>query len=74
MTGECWLWRARERRYRVSDVAVPEIAAGTDSEGDPYFKCLLTLPDGDALTVAEAHARPAVEAVRQRLLSVLPPA
>jgi hypothetical protein len=74
VTRERWLWRTRERRYRVSDVAVPEIAAGTDSEGDPYFKCLLTLPDGDALTVAEAHARPTVEAVRQRLLTVLPPA
>ena len=66
-----WLWRARERNYRVSQVAVPEIVAGTDSEGDPYFKCLLMLPDGDPLPVAEAHGRPAVEAVRQRLLSAL---
>jgi hypothetical protein len=68
---ELWLWRVRERRYHLGQVAVPDIVAGTDSEGDPYFKCMLMLPDGDPLPVAEAHVRPKVEAVRQRLLSAL---
>jgi hypothetical protein len=68
---ERWLWRTRERRYRAADLAPPDVVAGTDSEGDPYFKCLLTLPGGDVLTVAEAHARPPVEAVQQRLAAAL---
>jgi hypothetical protein len=68
---ERWLWRTRERHYRAGRVAVPEIVARTDSEGDPYFICLLALPDGEPLAVAEAHMRPAVETVRQRLLSAL---
>jgi len=68
---ERWPWRVRERRYRLGQVAVPDIVAGTDSEGDPYFKCMLALPDGDPLPVAEAHGRPQVEAVRLRLLSAL---
>jgi hypothetical protein len=68
---ERWLWRTRERHYRAGQVAVPEIVARTDSEGDPYFICLMALPDGEPLAVAEAHMRPAVETVRQRLLSAL---
>jgi hypothetical protein len=68
---ERWLWRARERRYEAAALAAPAIVAGTDSDGDPYFKCVLTLPGGEALTVAEAHARPTVEAVQRRLEAAL---
>jgi len=68
---QSWLWRARERRYRVGDLAAPDVVAGKDSDGDPYFKCELTLPGGDVLTVAEAHARAEVEAVQQRLAAAL---
>lgn len=71
VTRESWAWRVHERRYHASALSVPEVVVGTDSDGDPYFKCLLARPDGDPLTVAEAHARPAVEAVRLRLLSAL---
>src|SRR6185312_193946 len=74
------LLAVRTRRHRMGtlpslhsrdDLAGPEIVARTDSEGDPYFICLLALPDGEPLAVAEAHMRPAVETVRQRLLSAL---
>jgi hypothetical protein len=68
---ERWLWRARERRYAVAALAAPATVVGTDSDGDPYFKCVLTLPGGEALTVAESHARPPVEAVQRRLETAL---
>jgi len=71
VTRESWLWRARERRYDAAQLRVPELLVDKDSDGDPYFKCLLRLPDG-VLTVAEGHARPKLEAVCARLLSVLP--
>ena len=64
---ERWLWRVRERRYAAAALAASAIVAGTDSDGDPYFRCVLTLPGGQALTVAEAHARQSVEAVQRRL-------
>jgi len=68
---ERWLWRARERRYAVAALAAPAIVVGMDGDGDPYFKCVLTLPGGEALTVAESHARPPMEAVQQRLEAAL---
>jgi hypothetical protein len=68
---ERWLWRARERRYAVAALAAPAIVVGMDGDGDPYFKCVLTLPGGEALTVAESHAWPPVEAVQQRLEAAL---
>ena len=71
LAREIWLWRVREGRYAAADVFVPEVAAGTDSDGDPYFKCLLRLPDDRVLTVAGGHQRPQVEAARQRLLAAL---
>jgi hypothetical protein len=68
---ERWPWRMRERRYDAAALAAPAIVAGTDSDGDPYFRCVLTLPGGEALTVAEAHARQSVEAVERRLATAL---
>jgi len=68
---ERWPWRARERRYRVGDVAAPDLVDGKDGDGDPYFKCLLALPDGSSLTVAEGNGRRSVEAVQQRLAAAL---
>ena len=56
---------------RAADLAPPQVVAGTDSDGDPYFKCLLALPGGELLTVAEAHARQSVEDVQRRLAAAL---
>src|SRR6185312_1248564 len=68
---ERWLWRVRDRRFDAAALAAPAIVVGTDSDDDPYFRCVLTLPGGEALTVAEAHARPTVEIVQQRLAAAL---
>jgi hypothetical protein len=71
LAREIWLWRVRERRYAAADVFVPHVEAGTDNDGDPYFKCLLLLPNGRVLTVAEGYERTEVEATRRRLLAEL---
>lgn len=71
VTRERWPWRARERRFEAAALAAPAVVAEKDSDGDPYFKCLLTLPGGEILTVAEAHSRPAVEDVQRRLAAAL---
>ena len=71
LAREIWPWRVWEGRYAAADVFVPDVLAGTDSDGDPYFKCLLRLPDDRVLTVAEGHERTRVEATRRRLLAAL---
>jgi hypothetical protein len=68
---EIWPWRVRESRHAAADLSVPDVVAGTDSDGDPYFKCLLRLADDRVLVVAEGHARENVEAARRRLQAAL---
>jgi hypothetical protein len=34
-----------------------KVLESTDSEGDPYFECLLTLTDGSTVTIAEGSVR-----------------
>jgi hypothetical protein len=68
---ERWLWGVRERRYRATALAAPDLEVGEDSDGDPYFKCLLLLPGGAVLTIAEAHDRAFVEDAQQRLETAL---
>jgi len=70
---ERWLWGVREQRYRAAVLAAPELEVGEDSDGDPYFKCRLRLPDGGVLTIAETHDRAFVEDVQQRLAAALRP-
>jgi len=71
LAREVYAWSTRENRYAASDVFVPDVVEEKDSDGDPYFKCLLRLPDGRSLTVAESHSRPRMEARRAELLAAL---
>ncbi len=71
LARETWLWRVRQRRYAAADVFVPYVAVSTDNDGDLYFKCLLWLPDGRVLTVAEGYKRPQIDAAHRRLLAAL---
>jgi len=71
LVREIWLWRVRERRYAAADVFVPHVAASTDSDGDPYFKCLLWLPNGRVLTVAQGHQQWQIEVAHRHLLAAL---
>jgi hypothetical protein len=63
--------RERARRYAVLDLSVLDILEGKNGNGDPYFRCLMRLPDGRTLTVSEARSRYGAEKARNRLLSAL---
>jgi hypothetical protein len=63
--------RERARRYAVLDLSVLDILEGKNGNGDPYFRCLMRLPDGRTLTVSEARSRQSAEKARNRLLSAL---
>lgn len=52
-----------EKRYLLRDLAPPRIDESKDSDGDTYYACVLDLPDGGRITVAESGYRPDVEAV-----------
>ena len=56
-----------EKRYRSRDLTAPRVEETKDSDGDPYYTCVLELPGGHAVTVAEGSHRPDVEAVFDHL-------
>ena len=58
---------ATEKRYRSRDLAAPRIDISKDSDGDPYYTCMLELPGGRRIAVAEGGHRPEVEAVLDAL-------
>lgn len=58
---------AMEKRYRSRDLAAPRVDVTADSDGDPYYTCVLELPGGRVVTVAEGSHRPDVEAVLDNL-------
>lgn len=67
-------WRpfsVRKTCCASADVRVPPIVDGADEEGDPYFRCLLILPDGHVVAVAESHRRLDVENARERVVAAL---
>jgi hypothetical protein len=45
------------RTISTSMLHAAKVQESTDSEGDPYFECLLTLTDGSAVTIAEGSVR-----------------
>ena len=61
------------RVYRFDLFADPpgiQFTHGTDSDGDPYFKLAIELPDGRELVVSEGHHREDVEAAQAKLNGV----
>ncbi len=68
---ERWPHRTRTERFDAGMIAMPAIETGKDSDGDPYFRCILTTPSGHAVTIAEGNDRETVEAKRDRLLAAL---
>lgn len=51
----------------VTDATLEE---GTDSDGAPYFRCVVTVPGLDHVVIAEAHDRIAIEGVRDRVNAI----
>lgn len=60
-----------EKRYRLRDLAAPRIEESKDSDGDPYYACVIELPGGGRVAVAEGSHRPDVEAVLAQLRTSL---
>ena len=55
-----------QRTITTSMLHQAKVHESTDSEGDPYFECLLTLPDGSSVTLAEGSVREQCELVCER--------
>jgi len=71
LTREIFPWWAREAGFAAAQVSVPDVIEEKDSDGDPYFKCILKLPGNRNLTVAESGHRPNVDATHARLRAAL---
>lgn len=69
--SERWPFRARTEQFDPAEIAAPIIETGRDSEGDPYFRCVITTPSGHAVSVSEGHDQEAVEAAHQKLMAAL---
>ena len=67
LVRERFPFHAIEKRYRSRDLAAPRIDESKDSDGDPYFSCVLALPGGRRVAVAESGHRPEVEAALDAL-------
>jgi hypothetical protein len=58
---EIWLWRRRSSPLASTDLQTLALIEDTDTDGDPYFKCAITLPDGRPVFLKESHLRGIVE-------------
>jgi hypothetical protein len=66
LVQERFAWSARAHRFAATDLAMPEVVDEQDGDGDLYFKCLLRLPGGHEVIVAESSSRHKVELARQK--------
>ena len=62
----------RSTRWEGStrDVIDARLEEDTDSDGDPYFRCTLTIPGPERIAIAEGRDRAAIEAVRDRVNAI----
>ena len=58
--------RVERRRVEAREVRPAVIVDDEDSDGDPYYRCRVTLADGATLDLAEGHQRPPIEEVATR--------
>lgn len=60
---------ARITRCSLNEIRVPAISENdVDSDGDPYFRCFLSLPGSHEVEVAGSHRRCEITAIRTRIL------
>jgi hypothetical protein len=68
-------WQYPHRRVRKTFAATllgpPALLEYRDSDGDPYFRTRLTLPDGGFIDIAEGHDRDDCERARERFLQAV---
>ena len=68
---ERWPLRKRLECCAVRDVSISPVTEGKDDDGDPYFRCMLSMASGRNITFSESHDRSLVEAARQRLMAAV---
>lgn len=68
-------WQYPHRRvsktYPASLLGLPTLFEYRDSDGDPYFRTRLTLPDGSFIDIAEGHDRDDCESARDRFMKAV---
>jgi len=62
-----WLWKAVNETLPLDRLSMPQLEEDRDSEGDPYYRCLLVTDDGRRFPARESHDREACEAVRSQI-------
>lgn len=70
---EIWLWKRRITTLAPADASRIAITDDRDSEGDPYFKCEITVEEDRRIVVKESHIRDLVEAAQAAILDALAP-
>ncbi len=68
-----WPMRRQEERFARDAIAAVEVRRDRDSDGDPYFRTVLTLRDGRTETVREGHDEAEQQALAARLTAALGP-
>lgn len=63
--------RPRKEVVRAKDLAVLDVIADKDSDGDDHFRCVVRLPSGHEVTVSEGVHLTKVETARQLLLAAI---
>jgi hypothetical protein len=67
------LFRRTIRDVGISELGGVVVREDTDGEGDPYFRAVLSLPDGREVVVAERHDRATVNGAAVRVRAALQP-
>ncbi len=66
-----WPLRSSHQALATDDVAEIAVRETKDSDGDPYFECVLTPRDGLPIRIAEGHDRATCEAACARAHAAL---
>lgn len=67
VVDERWIGPGRVERFARSRLSRPVIVEDKNSDGDPYFRCTITIPSGRTVSFSESGERAVVEAERDRL-------
>lgn len=64
-------WKRSEERFPVSTIEVPPVLRERDSEGDPYFRCVIVTPAGRRVSMGESHDEETMDRLRERVVAAL---
>ncbi|WP_155914578.1 hypothetical protein [Asticcacaulis sp. AC460] len=64
-----WPWKTDAERFRPRDVEPPAIHTAKDSDGDNFFRLVLTTPKGRDVTLSESHDRDRIETLLSQVMA-----